>query len=693
MKSKSNYPVTTDVKELHDIITEIESTDPIIIKHHKDNLSQSERRALKVLTEANDIVIKKADKGDTLIVMDIAYYRDKLVLHDHLLTDTYCLTQPNADKQVFKDLKLLMKKYEKCFTKKEYSYIVDPSWKTSNFYVLPKIHKSKILADEISNLNTEYLHTSPPSDLKGRPIVGGPNSPTQKLSELLENFLSPLVPKLKTHIKDDWDFLKKLKYNTSGEYDMISYDIVSLYTSIPHDLGEQAIRHYVNKYPELIPTRFSEEFIIEACLFILRNNNFLFDERLYHQEIGTAMGTKFAPPYACLSIGFLEETKLFPILLPFHFSTIQCKQIEDDLFRYMDDGFAFWNTQSNILILLNLLNSLHPSIKFEIEHSNPEVLFDGSCVKKINFLDITIIMHGSGNIETDIFYKPTNNHQYLDFNSHHPYHTKANIPYNLAKRIIVFVTNPVTLEKRLEDLKYWLIQCNYPMKLIKSSFFKARLQGPSRDPKQKPNILPFVTTNFSNLNNQRIVNTCNDRLQNSRCPRIAEVFKDTKVVLSQRQPFNLLQYLSKSSFSTISLPQMESGLFKCQDKRCKLCKLYIQECKSFMTAIGIEWTIKSHITCHSTNVVYYLECVPCNAKTTYTGIATVNRIRMNNHISDIYTGNNTNKFDIHVRECRKRNNYFQEPYFRIYAFVELADEKLLRTYESYFLRLKFDTMN
>ena len=32
--------------------------------------------------------------------------------------------------------------------------------------------------------------------------------------------------------------------------------------------------------------------------------------------VGTAIGAKFAPPYACLSAGLLEETILFPLLLP-----------------------------------------------------------------------------------------------------------------------------------------------------------------------------------------------------------------------------------------------------------------------------------------------------------------------------------------------------------------------------------------
>ena len=62
---------------------------------------------------------------------------------------------------------------------------------------------------------------------------------------------------------------------------------------------------------------FIKAFILEAAPFILSNNNFQFDSYMFLRLVGTAMGTKFAPPYACLSVGCLEETTLFPRLLPY----------------------------------------------------------------------------------------------------------------------------------------------------------------------------------------------------------------------------------------------------------------------------------------------------------------------------------------------------------------------------------------
>ena len=167
-----------------------------------------------------------------------------------------------------------MTKHEKCLTKKEYQFITDFDWKSSNIYVQPKIHKSKEIIEKVKNHNNIYLEMTPPADLKGRPIIAGPNSPTQHLSKLLEKILSPLVPFMKSYIKDDWDFLRKLPREINYDCTLYSCDIVSLYSNISHDLGLKALEYWINKLRDNIPKRFSTNFILESANFILNNNNF-----------------------------------------------------------------------------------------------------------------------------------------------------------------------------------------------------------------------------------------------------------------------------------------------------------------------------------------------------------------------------------------------------------------------------------
>ena len=162
-------------------------------------------------------------------------------------------------------------------------------------YVLPKIHKSKIILDKIASSNQDFIQMSPPDDLKGRPIIAGPISPTQRLSEFLDVILQPIVTTLKTYIKDDWDFLSKLPREFDSPCSLYSYDVTSLYTSIPHDLGIQALKFWIHEKRDILPERFTELFILESATFVLENNNFIFDDVMYKQKKGTAMGTKFAP--------------------------------------------------------------------------------------------------------------------------------------------------------------------------------------------------------------------------------------------------------------------------------------------------------------------------------------------------------------------------------------------------------------
>ena len=47
--------------------------------------------------------------------------------------------------------------------------------------------------------------------------------------------------------------------------------------------------------------------MIKKAKFDLKNNNFEFDSNVKHQISGTAIGTKFAPPYTCMYMDYMEN--------------------------------------------------------------------------------------------------------------------------------------------------------------------------------------------------------------------------------------------------------------------------------------------------------------------------------------------------------------------------------------------------
>ena len=127
---------------------------------------------------------------------------------------------------------------------------------------------SKKIIEEINERNNICLNMQPPEDLKGGPIVGGPNFPTQGISGLLEKILTPIVSRLKTYINYDWDFIRKLPSHVDYTCLLASWDVVSLYTSIPHGLGLEALSYWTEKKRNLIPKHFTKAVILEAASFI-----------------------------------------------------------------------------------------------------------------------------------------------------------------------------------------------------------------------------------------------------------------------------------------------------------------------------------------------------------------------------------------------------------------------------------------
>ena len=88
-------------------------------------------------------------------------------------------------------------------------------------------------------------------------------------------------------------------------------------------------------------------------------------------------------------------------------------------------------------------------LKFSIERGKKE-----NESYTIKFLDVKIIVHNYRHVETEIFYTSTNNHHYLEYSSFHPQHIniKDNIPFSMARKIIVFATNSTKEARELERL-------------------------------------------------------------------------------------------------------------------------------------------------------------------------------------------------------------------------------------------------
>ena len=124
----------------------------------------------------------------------------------------------------------------------------------------------------------------------------------------------------------------------------------------------------------------------EMLLLCAKDVHFLFEDEIYQETDGVAMGSPFGPILPGIFVVELETT-IVPTL--------------DNLLRkwkrYVDDTYCIVKTDSVNEILLKL-NSFHMKIQiaYKVETNN-----------MLPFLDVLVIRNNN-NIETTVYRKPTN---------------------------------------------------------------------------------------------------------------------------------------------------------------------------------------------------------------------------------------------------------------------------------------------
>lgn len=125
----------------------------------------------------------------------------------------------------------------------EKSFLVPNTPRTPIIYYLPKIHKEQ---------------SCPP----GHPIVSGIDSVTSRVGKHIDHYLQPLVQLIPSYIKDMRHVINVLS-NLSPRRGLwlVTADVSSLYTIIPHRLGLEAVKLSLDRSSGL--SRLQLDFIME----------------------------------------------------------------------------------------------------------------------------------------------------------------------------------------------------------------------------------------------------------------------------------------------------------------------------------------------------------------------------------------------------------------------------------------------
>ena len=239
-----------------------------------NNLSSAELQALKELRSRRDIIIKPADKGSAVVVMNLSDYvsegQCQLVDGAFYKRVDEDLTQEHS-LIVLETINDMITGGEISEKTGEYLHIKKP--RTAQLYLLPKIHKPQ----------------RPPP---GRLIISANECPTERISQFVDFFLQPYLPCIPTWIRDSTDFillLEEIGLAPPGTLLGVA-DVNSLYTNIDHEEGVRSVEEFLEQHRpgEKFPKNST---LVKLLYHILKLNNFQFDDENYPQVGGTAMGT------------------------------------------------------------------------------------------------------------------------------------------------------------------------------------------------------------------------------------------------------------------------------------------------------------------------------------------------------------------------------------------------------------------
>ena len=271
-----------------------------------------------------------------------------------------------------------------------------------------------------------------------RPIVSTLGTVMYKTAKYITKILSPLVGSSPYDAGDSFQLAEKLKSLTvPPSHVMVSFDVVSMFTNIPIELVLQLIDEKYNDIAQF--TTLNKKQLLDVITFICESCYFTYENQIYRQKNGLAMGMSLSPLLADVVLNRLLEVVL--------------QQLNNVWFitRYVDDLFLIVPSHEVDQILLQF-NSFHQNIRFTMEIENQRTM---------NFLELTVTRREDASLAISWYRKPTSSLRYLNFYSNHTITQKRNIITMLNKRLQTF-SDASSLLSQQKEVQRILMNNDYP---------------------------------------------------------------------------------------------------------------------------------------------------------------------------------------------------------------------------------------
>ena len=396
------------------------------------------KEIVKRLADNKDICLLKQDKGKGIVIMDRTKYVEKC--EEFLNGRRFDKIEEDPTSSFEKGVQDLLRSMKKRFDPVSYRKIYPTSSRPGLFYGTAKVHK---MAEGSRNID----------ELPVRPIVSSIGTATYATSKYLADLLAPLAKSQYT-VDSTKAFIERIRNKSiDDEYDMVSFDVTSLFTNVPLDFTIDIILKKIYREKK-IKTKLKKEEMRELLNTCTKDMHFTFNGKIYKQNDGVCMGNPLGPVIANIFMVELECT-LVPTL----------SDVLPEWIRYVDDTFTFVK-KGKLDVVLNALNAFHQDIKFTHETET------NGCIP---FLDVRIQRNTDGGFTTSVYRKKTNSNIYINWNSHAPRTWKIGTLHGLLQRAFTICSNNSEVEKEIDFLKKIFSKTNgYPTKVIESIVLKVR---------------------------------------------------------------------------------------------------------------------------------------------------------------------------------------------------------------------------
>ena len=240
-----------------------------------------------------------------------------------------------------------------------------------------------------------------------------------------------------------------------------------------------------------------------------------------------------------------------------------------------------------------------------------------------------------GQIRTDLHCKPTDTHQYLQWNSCHPRHCKTSISYSQALRLRRICSQEVDFGWRTGELKQHLQRRGYQEHKLETAVQQAatRRREDCLQPREKERDntrTPLIVTYHPSL-----PLLGNITRQHQHLLQLSERMKKAvpaPPIIAYRRPKNLRDLLTRTELKPP--PQLVPRNEPCGRPRCKTCPTLMATDKFTSKTSGKIYNMRSSATCKTGNLIYLIQCKKCGCQYVDETEQALNE-RMNSHRTDI----------------------------------------------------------